>query len=521
MPDSDTHVTADERSRRVLDMIADLDVLPTTATIPLRLLKLQRDSRAGITDFADVLAADPSLCTKVLGLVNSAWFSPVRPITKVSDAVSMIGIRHLMPLAFASAIAGVYDKMGLPAGPRQRLWEASLVKGVGAQVCARHCGSQLAEEAFISGLVQDMALPVLYCVDQPAWSQVEDILEGPDQQRSQKEEILFGLDHARFGGRLATRLGLPELYKQMAEHHHDTDRLAEIAGDHGLETGLRFAAKLPHLSGGQGGVQRLVAFLSLDDITATLAVPPSQLLADVEQEVVRMLHIMGDDASAEHLLQDFIRETSQVLTRQLESMIGESSMLMATFETVESDLKRKIEELEQRASESDYDVLTHALNRRGFAARASDIFAHGQALGYGCGIAFADLDNFKIINDRHGHDVGDAVLRTVSVKLKDVLKGVGLVGRFGGDEFVFLIVADDKDQALEITKRAARSLHGATVTVGDKTIRVKTSIGLLWLGVPDQEQRLEDVLRQADRFMYQAKRSGGARIIVGEARGTS
>lgn len=516
-----TSLRAEQRSRKVQDVVANLDVLPTTATIPLRLLQLQHDPRAGITDFADVLSADPSLCTKVIGLVNSAWFSPTRPVTKVTDAVSMIGIRQLMPLAFASAIAGVYDKMGLPAEYRLRLWESSIIKGVAAQVCARHCQSDMAEEAFICGLIQDMALPVLYAVDQAVWPELERVLEGKDSQRSEHETSLFGLDHAEIGGRLAARLGLPEFYQQTTARHHDTEALGRIVKEEGLQKGLQFAAMLPHFSSQQRGIDRLLDFLRHDGLTTTLVVSPGQLLADVEQQAATMLHIMSDNLSPEHVLQDFIRETSQALTRQLESMIGESSMLMATFESVESDLKRKIERLERRASESDYDALTRALNRRGFAARACELFARCRSLGYGCGIAFADLDDFKAINDQHGHAAGDEVLKRVSGCLREAMTGHGLVGRFGGDEFILLIVADTKDQAVELVKRIARSLHRERLTLDGRSVRVRTSIGLLWLGVPPHDHQLEDVLRQADRFMYQAKRSGGARIIVGEPRHAS
>jgi len=498
-------------------MVESLDVLPTTTSIPVRLLELQRSRSASTSQFAQVLAADPCLCTKVLGFANSAWFSPTRPITKVSEAISMIGLRHLSPLVLASAIAGIHDKVGLPPETRRRFWESFLLKGVAARECARHCVPDRAEEAFVCGLLQDLVLPVFYAADPQTWPEVDAVLDAGNDVRREREISIYGTDHAEMGQRLTERLGLPELYRGATKAHHDGPDLRRVVEDDGLARSLEFAALLPHRAGKRDGVSReVVAFFQRDDNAEALDIPPAEMLGNTEKQYAMTLEVLGQDSSADAGLKECLQEATHALTLGLEAMIGESNMLISTFKTVESNLKQEIQKLEWRATQSDYDSLTGILNRRGFLARTNEVFARAAELEFECAIGFVDLDGFKAVNDQYGHGLGDLVLRAVAESLRDTIRGSGWMGRFGGDEFAFLIVANDRSEATEIADRLADTLSDLTVTADDVAVSVTASVGLTWIGTPDRQLSVESVLEQADSFMYEAKRSGGGRYVTGE-----
>src|SRR5687768_10368466 len=89
---------ADRRRRQLSDAIAELRLLPTTVSVPMKILQLQRSGTATPADFGVALSADPSLTSKVLGLANSAACAPVKPVTKVSEAITRIGLKNLLSL---------------------------------------------------------------------------------------------------------------------------------------------------------------------------------------------------------------------------------------------------------------------------------------------------------------------------------------------------------------------------------------------------------------------------------------
>src|SRR5437867_7142836 len=102
-----TAPNTEARHQAVLRVIEQLDVLPTTVNVPMRLLQLQCSRTACAKEIAEVLSANPSLTSKVLGLANSSYFAPVQPVRKLTTAVSMIGLNNLLSLVFGLSLAGI------------------------------------------------------------------------------------------------------------------------------------------------------------------------------------------------------------------------------------------------------------------------------------------------------------------------------------------------------------------------------------------------------------------------------
>jgi two-component system cell cycle response regulator len=123
-----------------------------------------------------------------------------------------------------------------------------------------------------------------------------------------------------------------------------------------------------------------------------------------------------------------------------------------------------------------------------------------------------DLDRFKSVNDRFGHDAGDRVLREVAARVADLVRPGDVVGRLGGEEFIVLCVDADAEQGLALAERI-RSAVAATVTVGTPPQPVTVSIGVA-ARPPTGDHVVDDVRRRADAALYRAKQTGRDRVVL-------
>jgi len=147
------------------------------------------------------------------------------------------------------------------------------------------------------------------------------------------------------------------------------------------------------------------------------------------------------------------------------------------------------------------------LNARAFADRLGQELDRNRRYPRPLALMYMDLDNFKVINDTHGHQTGDAVLRLVGEAMRSSVRLADVVGRLGGDEFAVLMPETDAALADAAAKRLAASLR----TVFKGTPTVTASIGVVSCSVA--EANTDELLRKADQAMYEAKRAGKDRVV--------
>lgn len=163
-----------------------------------------------------------------------------------------------------------------------------------------------------------------------------------------------------------------------------------------------------------------------------------------------------------------------------------------------TDGKAKVEHMESIALS---DPLTGVLNRRGFERDASKRLTESADDASGA-LLFIDLNDFKIINDTYGHEVGDELLTIASRRLKKSLRSCDIIGRPGGDEFVALVPDVTAQVAEQLARRLVKTLE-KPYTVGKDKLNCAASIGLALY--PDNASTLTGLLREADQAMYRAK----------------
>ncbi len=176
-------------------------------------------------------------------------------------------------------------------------------------------------------------------------------------------------------------------------------------------------------------------------------------------------------------------------------------------------LERTLEELTELQTElsqrATHDSLTGLANRAHFAACLRDALGHGD--GADVGVVYVDLDDFKLVNDTHGHAAGDRTLKELAARLRSCLRGNDLAGRLGGDEFAALVhgVAD-AERLAHLTERIQAALeHPIEWPGGALEPRVSLGVAIATAGTT-----AEELLAHGDTAMYHAKRSGKGRSAV-------
>uniref|UniRef100_UPI003261A8B8 GGDEF domain-containing protein n=1 Tax=Clostridium sp. NkU-1 TaxID=1095009 RepID=UPI003261A8B8 len=161
-----------------------------------------------------------------------------------------------------------------------------------------------------------------------------------------------------------------------------------------------------------------------------------------------------------------------------------------------------------------YDELTDIFNRRAFLLRAKENLSLFKRRKEPISFFLIDLDNFKKINDIHGHYAGDMVLKDFAVNIKSQLRDYDLFGRIGGEEFTVLLPGTNEQEALEVAERLRRIAENASVIVGrDHVVKYTISIGIITV-IPDENTSIYTLYKISDDALYAAKRNGRNRIEV-------
>lgn len=169
-----------------------------------------------------------------------------------------------------------------------------------------------------------------------------------------------------------------------------------------------------------------------------------------------------------------------------------------------------ITQLKEHEAELDrvahYDALTGIPNRRLLSDRLGQAILHAQRSGHSCAVCFLDLDGFKNINDRHGHEMGDQLLIGVTDRLKSVLRAEDTLARLGGDEFVMLLsdIANPDDCPLVLDRLCEALAEG--IDCSGTQVKITASIGVSLY--PEDNADPDTLLRHADQAMYSAKAAG-------------
>ncbi len=178
--------------------------------------------------------------------------------------------------------------------------------------------------------------------------------------------------------------------------------------------------------------------------------------------------------------------------------------------SAKSQLRQQLERFKQLSL---IDMLTGLGNRRfGEVEMAAKLEEMQQVREPLFGVLFADIDHFKRVNDRYGHDVGDQVLQMVAKTIQNGVGNAGMAFRWGGEEFMIIIYADTPQQLQSAAERIRVLVEQSEHRWCKQSIKVTITIGAAAAQLTDNE---ETIIRRADELLYQGKNSGRNKVVIG------
>lgn len=240
--------------------------------------------------------------------------------------------------------------------------------------------------------------------------------------------------------------------------------------------------------------------------------PISQLAREADR--------IGRDASVHTLPRVGGAREVMLLSQSLRSLLrrvgqAEHKLEEAEREAVahEAETRELALDIERLRKLSETDPLTGLLNRRAFLATAERQVAYARRYDRALAVVVADIDHFKQVNDTHGHATGDAVIRAVATRLQTAARDTDLVARFGGEEFVVLLMESDVTAAVSYAERA-RGLIAASPVQAETGAQVSVTLSLGCTILSPDDRDVQDAIDRADDALYGAKAAGRNRVRV-------
>ena len=242
----------------------------------------------------------------------------------------------------------------------------------------------------------------------------------------------------------------------------------------------------------------LIGFMALQGPTVMVVLAFGTLVCAVALQL-RVFTIHGT------LLQALAAE------RQNAELVQELQSYRRTLETENATLDSSLRAAAQAANR---DPLTGLFNRRHVDAMAVALADNVRTRHEAVAVCVVDVDHFKLVNDRLGHQAGDAVLQSVGRLLGTRLRDGDCLARFGGEEFVVILRRCDVNRGLRVAEALRRNVAAEAITTELGPVQVTVSIGLAQWG---EAESIDDVIERADRALYNAKQSGRDRVEVDDA----
>jgi len=467
--------------------------LPSLPTIAVQVLDLAQRPTMDIQEIARAISKDPALSTKILRTVNSSFYGRSHAISTISHALVVLGLQSVKTLVLTFSLVTNLSKTGGKGFKHLSYWKRSIYAATAAKTIAARVKLVQTEEAFLAALMADIGMLVLEAALSEQYGELcARAATHQDLLKLERQEL--DLTHADVAAILTEQWKFPPILAIPIAHSHNSQAVTE--------TSVKALSQLVELAGLCAEVfvdQEAAGAIKMVREACSTRFKLSEtdcdaMLADIGNNTKEVASLFEINIGAHSSYEDILHEANEQLAN-----LSMQSQQQAT------QLQEQNLQLKQMAHT---DGLTGLSNRASF-----DEFLQGRVdtvsqSGKSVALLMMDLDKFKSINDTHGHQAGDAVLKAVSAVLRQAARKQDMAARYGGEEMALVLPDTHRDTAAAIAETIRRAIGALTIRIEDKALTVTVSIGVATAENGGPLSKVTHLIKAADMAVYAAKHAG-------------
>ncbi|MNM90623.1 putative diguanylate cyclase AdrA [compost metagenome] len=495
---------------RITDMSPELTAalslcrnLPSPPAVAVRLIELAQDPETDIASAADVIALDMGLSARMMRIANSPLYASRRRIENLGQALTMLGLNATLQLSLGFSLTRALHDDERHAQLHNAVWRRSILGALAARYLGLSCGVRRVEELMLAGLLQDIGILTLLQIRSDDYPELLASTSDNDELLVRERSIL-GCSHADVGAHLCEQWGLPRFLVDAISHSEAPAGPADL-----FERCVALSSHVANIwladdadAAREEALRRVYEDLDMDSARF------DQVLQQVSQMLPEISALFDVPVPSPARVTYLLDHASELISLRNLRQLQDASAWERRADHYEQQARRL-------AEQAHLDALTGVLNRRQLEVVLEQEFIHANHPDRPLSVAFIDLDDFKKINDKHGHLVGDQVLQAFASRLQSHLRSSDTVARFGGEEFVVLFPSTNQQTAVDVIRRVLGAIaHTPMATIANAPLHITFSAGVATHGIYERFADMRDLLKAADDVLYRSKSLGRNRVIA-------
>ncbi len=480
-------------SEKLIDQVVRAEKLPSPPSVALKILELDRSESSSLADLTKVISADPTLTAKLIKYCNSPLVGTGREIASINQAVVMLGKRAVQMLALSFSLVDSESVMGCRRF--EEFWSRSLATAVASQVVCKQTADRH-DEAFIVGLLGNIGQLAVMILLPEVFDEIQQLVSMQSQKDIQSASAaVLGISFSEISSAVLKQWSFPAVVADAVSRVHWPEQ-----HEGRFDCAIYVAERMSRVPFAESEVEAIDSFRAA---------------------AIEYLHF--NEQEQDNLFEKFVqswRDYAALLSLDASCADSLKEIELAAKERLVSLTMEMHRENDELASQRDElskaavtDLLTGLGNRRAFEQRGQEELARSARNQRPFVLLVADIDHFKALNDTHGHQAGDTVLKCVATIIASHVRQYDVAFRYGGEEFALILPECSLEMGCQVAERLRRAVEKCAVPIGGAELKCTISIGASFADNPGNST-LEQLFAEADKRLYQAKKQGRNCIVA-------
>ncbi len=500
----------------VLKIVLKSPSLPTLPAVACKLLSISSNEETGMKEIADMVSKDLSLSAKVLKMANSAFYNLPHKVSTIHQAASRLGINAIRSLLLSFSFLSMRAQDKKNNFSYELFWERSLANAVATKLIITEIVKSDWEEIFIAGLLQDIGELILALSFPHEYKEIVQEASRSDKDISELERQIIGADHTFIGYEVAKTWNFPDILLAPIRHHHcpksyiNSDKKLKVIVNviylSGLITNILYSNN--PLKYHQIFRNESESTLGFNDVII------DRILERITVEINETAHLFGSHIENQKTIEQILQEANaslSIINLTYDQMNRELIAAKVQLQRLNKELEENKKYLEKLVQ---LDSLTGVYNHGYFQGYLENEISLAARKDTTLSLILADVDDFKIFNDKYGHQTGDFILKELCTVMRKSLRSYDIIARYGGEEFAIVLAETTGKDAQGVAEKLRQSICGHSFIYNNKTFRVTISCGIAEIRPAANAFTKNDLIDFADKALFESKKNGRNMVTV-------